>query len=128
VQDVKADALTAGYWSTAEIFSITADLTSEELIGQLLAGAYDSFLASFGQASGPAVEAAQQPVRCMGLRTGGFTGSVLGFGAGGTSSQAVFSPPEALAAAKACGVKLGGTRPGTPAGERQNKSRRCRSL
>ena len=96
VQAVKADALAAGYWTSAEIIPISADLTSEELISQLLAGAYDSVLASSAQASGPAMEAAQQLVRSMRLRSGGFTVSALGFGAGGTSTQAVSSPPGAL--------------------------------
>ena len=96
VQAVKADALAAGYWTSAEIIPISADLTSEELIGQLLAGAYDSVLASSAQASGPAMEAAQQLVRSMRLRSGGFTVSALGFGAGGTSTQAISTPPGAL--------------------------------
>ena len=60
VQAVKADALAAGYWASAEIIPITADLTSEDLIGQLLAGAFGAVLASHTHASGPAVEAAQQ--------------------------------------------------------------------
>lgn len=96
VQAVKADALAAGYWTSAEIIPITADLTSEDLIGQLLAGAFDAVLASCPPASGPAVEAAQQLVRTIRLRGGGFTVSAAGFGAGGTSTQAVSSPPGAL--------------------------------
>jgi hypothetical protein len=96
VQAAKADALAAGYWTSAEIIPITADLTSEDLIGQLLAGAFDAVLASCTQASGPAVEAAQQLVRTIRLRGGGFTVSAAGFGAGGTSTQAVSSPPGAL--------------------------------
>ena len=67
VQAVKADALAAGYWTSAEIIPISADLTSEELIGQLLAGAYDSVLASSAQASGPAMEAAARSTGfCLG--------------------------------------------------------------
>lgn len=96
VQAVKADALAAGYWTTAEIIPITAELTSEELIGQLLAGAYDAVLASSPQASGPALEAAQQLVRSIRLRGGGLSVSALGFGAGGSTTQAVSSPPGAL--------------------------------
>lgn len=96
VQAAKADALAAGYWTSAEIIPITADLTSEDLIGQLLAGAFDAVLASCTHASGPAVEAAQQLVRTIRLRGGGFTVSAAGFGAGGTSTQAVSSPPGAL--------------------------------
>jgi hypothetical protein len=96
VQAVKADALAAGYWTSAEIIPITADLTSEDLIGQLLAGAFDAVLASCAHASGPAVEAAQQLVRTIRLRGGGFTVSAAGFGAGGTNTQAVSSPPGAL--------------------------------
>ncbi|MCP9884245.1 ATP-binding protein [Synechococcus sp. ATX 2A4] len=96
VQAVKADALAAGYWTSADIIPITADLTSENLIGQLLAGAFEAVLASCAHASGPAVEAAQQLVRTIRLRGGGFTVSAAGFGAGGTNTQAVSSPPGAL--------------------------------
>jgi hypothetical protein len=96
VQAVKADALAAGYWTSAEIIPITADLASEELIGLLLAGTYDAILASNTQASGAAMEAAQQLVRTIRLRGGGFTVSAAGFGAGGTNTQAVSSPPGAL--------------------------------
>ena len=96
VQAVKADALAAGYWASAEIIPITADLTSEDLIGQLLAGAFDAVLVSPTHASGPAVEAAQQLVRSIRMRGGGFTVSAAGFGAGGSNTQAVSSPPGAL--------------------------------
>ncbi|MCT0200786.1 hypothetical protein KQ313_14015 [Synechococcus sp. CS-1325] len=40
--------------------------------------------------------AAQQLVRTIRLRGGGFTVSAAGFGAGGTNTQAVSSPPGAL--------------------------------
>jgi hypothetical protein len=96
VQAVKADALAAGYWTSAEIIPITADLASDDLIGQLLAGTYDAVLASNAQASGAAMEAAQQLVRTIRLRGGGFSVSAAGFGAGGTNTQGVSSPPCAL--------------------------------
>ncbi|MCT0230545.1 AAA family ATPase [Synechococcus sp. CS-1324] len=88
VQAVKADALAAGYWTSAEIIPITADLASDDLIGLLLAGTYDAVLASNAQASGAAMEAAQQLVRTIRLRGGGFSVSAAGFGAGGTNTQA----------------------------------------
>ena len=53
-------------------------------------------LASCTHASGPAVEAAQQLVRTIRLRGSGFTVSAAGFGAGGTNTQTVSSPPGAL--------------------------------
>ncbi|PZU98195.1 MAG: hypothetical protein DCF24_11220 [Cyanobium sp.] len=89
-------ARTSGYWTSAEIIPITADLASEDLIGLLLAGTYDAVLASKPQASGAALAAAQQLVRTIRLRGGGFTVSAAGFGAGGTNTQAVSSPPGAL--------------------------------
>ncbi|MCT0212361.1 MULTISPECIES: hypothetical protein [unclassified Synechococcus] len=42
------------------------------------------------------MSAAQQLVRTIRLRGGGFTVSAAGFGAGGTNTQAVSSPPGAL--------------------------------
>jgi hypothetical protein len=93
VQAVKADALAAGYWTSAEIIPISADLTSEELIGQLLAGAYDSVLASSAQASGPAMEAAQQLVRSMRLRTKGAARST-GFCPGAGRLRRGFAPEQ----------------------------------
>ncbi|MCP9841574.1 hypothetical protein KBY93_13150 [Synechococcus sp. J7-Johnson] len=53
-------------------------------------------LASYPHASGPAVDAAQQLVRSLRLRGCGFTVSAAGFGAGGSSTQAISSPPGAL--------------------------------
>jgi hypothetical protein len=90
---VKADALAAGYWTSAEIIPISADLTSEELIGQLLAGAYDSVLASSAQASGPAMVAAQQLVRSMRLRTKGAARST-GFCPGAGRLRRGFAPEQ----------------------------------
>jgi hypothetical protein len=42
------------------------------------------------------VEAAQQLVRSIRLRGGGFTVSAFGFGAGGSQSESLATPPEAL--------------------------------
>jgi hypothetical protein len=97
VQAVKADALAAGYWTSAEIIPVTAEGSSEELLGRLLSGTYDAVLASHPEAGGPAVEAGQQLVRSFRLRGGGFNVSVLGSGAGGSLTQGVSTPPSALA-------------------------------
>jgi hypothetical protein len=96
VQAVKADALAAGYWTSADIVPITAEQGSEGLIGQLLSGAYEAVLASHPEAAGPAVEAAQQLVRSFRLRGVGFSVSAFGFGAGGSSSPELSTPPGAL--------------------------------
>lgn len=96
VQAVKADAREAGYWTSSEIISLGSEASSEDLLGRLLHGAYDAVLASFPAASGPAVEAAQQLVRSFRLRGGGFSASAFGFGAGGTQTEGVSTPPSAL--------------------------------
>ncbi len=96
VQAVKADAREAGYWTSAEIISLGSEGSSEDLLGRLLNGAYDAVLASFPAAAGPAVEAAQQLVRSFRLRGGGFSASAFGFGAGGTQTESVSTPPSAL--------------------------------
>ena len=96
VQAVKADAQEAGYWTSSEIISLGSEGSSEDLLGRLLNGAYDAVLASFPAASGPAVEAAQQLVRSFRLRGGGFSASAFGFGAGGTQTEGVSTPPSAL--------------------------------
>jgi hypothetical protein len=96
VQAVKADALAAGYCTSAEIIPITPELSSEALIGLLLAGSYDAVLASGIAATGPAMETAQRLVRSVRLRSGGFSLSAFGFGAGANSSQVLSSPPSAL--------------------------------
>ena len=96
VQAVKADAQEAGYWTSSEIISLGSEGSSEDLLGRLLHGAYDAVLASFPAASGPAVEAAQQLVRSFRLRGGGFSASAFGFGAGGTQTEGVSTPPSAL--------------------------------
>jgi len=96
VQAVKADAQEAGYWTSSEIMSLGSEGSSEDLLGRLLHGAYDAVLASFPAASGPAVEAAQQLVRSFRLRGGGFSVSAFGFGAGGTQTEGVSTPPSAL--------------------------------
>ncbi len=96
VQAVKADAREAGYWISSEIISLGSEGSSEDLLGRLLNGAYDAVLASFPAASGPAVEAAQQLVRSFRLRGGGFSASAFGFGAGGTQTEGVSTPPSAL--------------------------------
>ncbi len=96
VQAVKADAREAGYWTSSEIISLGSEGSSEDLLGRLLNGAYDAVLASFPTASGPAVEAAQQLVRSFRLRGGGFSASAFGFGAGGTQTEGVSTPPSAL--------------------------------
>jgi DNA-binding transcriptional ArsR family regulator len=93
---VKADAREAGYWTSSEIISLGSEASSEDLLGRLLHGAYDAVLASFPAASGPAVEAAQQLVRSFRLRGGGFSASAFGFGAGGTQTEGVSTPPSAL--------------------------------
>ena len=101
VQTVKADAQTEGYWSSDEIIPISArgagaEGTSEHLLGQLLSGVYDAVLANCPTAAGPEVEAGQQLVRSIRLRGGGFTVSAFGFGAGGSQSESVATPPGAL--------------------------------
>ena len=96
VQAVKADAREAGFWTSSEIMSLGSEGSSEDLLGRLLHGAYDAVLASFPAASGPAVEAAQQLVRSFRLRGGGFSASAFGFGAGGTQTEGVSTPPSAL--------------------------------
>ena len=96
VQAVKADAREAGYWTSAEIISLGSEGSSEDLLGRLLNGAYDAVLASFPAAAGPAVETAQQLVRSFRLRGGGFSVSAFGFGAGGTQTESVSTPPSAL--------------------------------
>ncbi|TVS07369.1 MAG: hypothetical protein EA413_01225 [Cyanobium sp. PLM2.Bin73] len=96
VQAVKADALAAGYWTSAEIIPVTAEGSSEDLLGRLLSGAYDAVLASHPGAGGPAVETAQQLVRSFRLRGGGFNVSGLGFGAGGSRTEGGSTPPSAL--------------------------------
>jgi hypothetical protein len=96
VQAVKADAQEAAYWTSSEIMSLGSEGSSEDLLGRLLHGAYDAVLASFPAASGPAVEAAQQLVRSFRLRGGGFSASAFGFGAGGTQTEGVSTPPSAL--------------------------------
>ena len=96
VQAVKADAREAGYWTSAEIISLGSEGSSEDLLGRLLHGAFDAVLASYPTAAGPAVEAAQQLVRSFRLRGGGFSASALGFGAGGTRTESVSTPPSAL--------------------------------
>ena len=96
VQTVKADAQAGGYWSSDEIIPISAEGASEQLLGQLLSGVYDAVLANCPTATGPEVEAAQQLVRSIRLRGGGFTLSSFGFGAGGNQSESVVTPPGAL--------------------------------
>jgi hypothetical protein len=96
VQVVKADAIDAGYWASDGIIPLTAERSSEELMGLILAGAYDAVLTSRPEASGPALEAAQQLVRSFRLRSGGLSISAFGLGAGGTASTAISSPPSAL--------------------------------
>ncbi len=101
VQTVKADAQTEGYWSSNEIIPINAkgagaEGASEHLLGQLLSGVYDAVLANRPTAAGPEVEAGQQLVRSIRLRGGGFTVSAFGFGAGGSQSESVATPPGAL--------------------------------
>ncbi len=101
VQTVKADAQTEGYWSSDEIIPISArgagaEGTSAHLLGQLLSGVYDAVLANCPTAAGPEVEAGQQLVRSIRLRGGGFTVSAFGFGAGGSQSESVATPPGAL--------------------------------
>ncbi|MCT0230928.1 ATP-binding protein [Synechococcus sp. CS-1324] len=96
VQAVKADAREAGYWTSAEIIALGSEGSSEDLLGRLLSGAYDAVLASYLTAAGPAVEAAQQLVRSFRLRGGGFSASAFGFGAGGTQTEGVSTPPSAL--------------------------------
>mgnify|MGYP003336420329 CR=1 FL=1 len=92
VQAVKADAGTAGYWSSAEVISLGSEGSSEELLGWLLNGAYDAVLACCPTAAGPAVEAAQKLVRSFRLRGGGFSASAFGFGAGGTRTEGISTP------------------------------------
>lgn len=96
VQAVKADALAAGYWVADELISITAESSSEVLLGQLLAGAYDAVLACNPDAAGVAVEAAQQLVRSFRLQGGGVNLSVAGFGGGASRSAVISNPPSAL--------------------------------
>jgi len=93
---VKADAHEGGYWSSDEIIPISAEGASEHLLGQLLSGVYDAVLANCPTASGPDVEAAQQLVRSIRLRGGGFTLSAYGVGIGGSQSESVATPPGAL--------------------------------
>lgn len=101
VQTVKADAQAEGYWSSDEIIPISARGTgaegaSEQLLGQLLSGVYDAVLANCPTAAGPEVEAAQQLVRSIRLRGGGFTLSAYGVGIGGSQSESVATPPGVL--------------------------------
>ncbi len=96
VQVVKADAMAAGYWTSAEVLPITAAEQAEDLLGRLLSGAYDAVLASHPAAGGAAMEAAQQLVRGFRLRGGGFSVSGFGFGGGGSRSEGVSTPPSAL--------------------------------
>ncbi len=99
VQTVKADAQAEGYWSSDEIIPISAEGTegaSEHLLGQLLSGVYDAVLANCPTAAGPEVEAAQQLVRSIRLRGGGFTVSAYGVGIGGSQSESVATPAGAL--------------------------------
>ena len=101
MQTVKADAQAGGYWSSDEIIPISArgmgaEGASEQLLGQLLSGFYDAVLANCPTAAGPEVEAAQQLVRSIRLRGGGFTLSAFGVGIGGSRSESVATPPGAL--------------------------------
>ena len=96
VQTVKADAQAEGYWSSDEIIPISAEGASDQLLGQLLSGVYDAVLANCPTAAGPEVEAAQQLVRSIRLRGGGFTLSAYGVGIGGSQSENVATPPGAL--------------------------------
>jgi len=96
VQTVKADAQAEGYWSSDEIIPINAEEASEHLLGQLLSGVYEAVLANCPTAAGPEVEAAQQLVRSIRLRGGGFTLSAYGVGIGGSQSESVATPPGAL--------------------------------
>jgi hypothetical protein len=73
VQTVKADAQAEGYWSSNEIIPISTEGASEQLLGLLLSGVYDAVLANRPTAAGPKVEAAQQLVRSIRLRGGGFS-------------------------------------------------------
>jgi DNA-binding transcriptional ArsR family regulator len=75
--------------------SLGREGSSDDLLGRLLNGAYDAVLASFPAASGQAVEAAQRLVRGFRLRGGGFSASAFGFGAGGTQTEGVSTPPSA---------------------------------
>ena len=101
VQTVTADAQAEGYWSSDEIIPISAkgagaEGASAHLLGQLLSGVYDAVLANCPTAAGPEVEAGQQLVRSIRLLGGGFTVSAFGFGAGGSQSESVATPPGAL--------------------------------
>jgi hypothetical protein len=96
VQTVKADAQAEGYWSSGEIIPISAEGSSEQLLGQLLSGVYDAVLANCPTAAGLEVEAAQQLVRSIRLRGGGLSVSAFGLGVGGSQSESVATPPGAL--------------------------------
>ena len=97
VQAVKADALAADYWVADELISITPGSSSEVLLGQLLAGAYDAVLACKPDAAGAAVEAAQQLVRSIRLQGWGIGGTAATFGGSIISRSATVSnPPSAL--------------------------------
>jgi len=92
----QAAAEAGGYFSCDDIIPISAAGASEHLLGQLLSGVYDAVLANCPTATGPEVEAAQQLVRSIRLRGGGFTLSAYGVGIGGSQSESVATPPGAL--------------------------------
>ena len=104
VQVVKADALAAGYWTSAEIISLGSEGSSEDLLGRLISGAYDAVMASCPkedkdkeeEPEEPAVKAAQQLVRSFRLRGGGLSLSLGGFGGGYTQTESVSTPASAL--------------------------------
>ncbi|TGG90274.1 MAG: hypothetical protein ERJ67_11100 [Aphanocapsa feldmannii 277cV] len=86
VQAVRADALAAGYWTSAEIISLGSEGSSEDLLGRLISVAYDAVLASCPKAVGSAVAVkdAQQLVCSsrLQLRGGSASVSLAGLSAG----------------------------------------------
>ena len=96
VQNVKAAALDAGYWTTDRLVPFSPDDTAEAVLGRLLAGLYDAILTARPlTASNPAMQAAQQLVRVARLESGGVSLSVLGIGGGVSRGASAATPPHA---------------------------------
>jgi hypothetical protein len=97
VQNVKAEAIAAGYWAADELVPFFESDTTELVLGRLLSALYDTILAARPMATEhPAMQAAQQLVKVARLTTGGGGISILGVGANLTRGTIPVTPNSAM--------------------------------
>lgn len=96
VQQVKAEALRAGYWSTDGLVPVYGDDTTDSLVLRILAAVYETVLALLGPRldGSEAGREAKQLVRAFRVKSGGFTVGVPMVGTvGRTRGEQVVTPP-----------------------------------